>query len=115
MPYIFVDWIEVRLFILHKSTEEFVAEYPLFLRWIELVQGNVSRLHEHIHGIVSECYRIKGSGSLRFRPIIRPRSETKPDADKEDAIPLQPIQPVIPVSTLDPGFFVQNIIANFER
>ncbi|KAJ5557915.1 hypothetical protein N7513_003501 [Penicillium frequentans] len=115
MPFVFVDWIDVRLFIVQQSTEEFVMEYPLFLRWIELVQGNVTRLHEHIHGIVSECYRTKGSGHLRFRPIIRTRSEVATDAGQGKALSLQPIQPAIPPPTLDAGFFVQNIIDNYKN
>lgn len=113
VPSFSVDWIELRLFVLHESMEELVANYPLFLSWVELAQGNVSRLYEHICDIVSKCHRMKDPGTSRFRARLGPRRGIASYTGKEKILILQPTEPVAPVSTLDPEFFVQNIIANF--
>lgn len=93
MPIGYVDWIG------------FVVESLFFLHWVELAQRNVSRLYEHIHGIISKYYHVNGSGNLRFRPIVRPQSDATPDVAKANAIPPHVNQAVMPVIKLRPGFF----------
>ncbi|KAJ5111809.1 hypothetical protein NUU61_001439 [Penicillium alfredii] len=109
-----VDWIDVRLSILNSGTEELVAEYPFFLPRIETMLGNLPRIREQIHGIITKYHHAKGSENVRFRLNLWPRKETILKHVMGTTIPLSSAHAVKSVSPLDPGAFVQNIVGNFD-
>ena len=109
-----VDWIDIRLSILNSGTEEPVAEYPFFIPRSETLLGNLPRLREKIHDIITKHYHAKGSENVRFRLNMWPRQETMPNLVIGNAIPLSSVHAVKSVSPLDPGAFVQDIVGNFD-
>ena len=109
-----VDWIEIRLSKLSIGTEEVVEEYPFFLPRVESMLGNLRRTRGQIHDIILQSNHVKSVGEIRFQLSMWPRTESTADPAMRGAVPLSYIHSSTHVSSLDPQFFVQNIVGDWE-
>ncbi|KAJ6019712.1 hypothetical protein N7522_001779 [Penicillium canescens] len=104
-----LDWADIRLYVLSNATEEVVATYPFFLPRTESILGNLSQVRQLVHdSIVSHDVE-----NLHFRLIVRPRSQEAPGSMGTKKTFSSYFRPVVPISPLDPYFFVQNIAGNY--
>jgi hypothetical protein len=105
-----VFWVELRLARFHQLTGETVGEHLFFLPRVETAIGNLRRVRGQILDIISLV--TVGTMPTSFQLSLWPRTEPLPYSGHSTLSPLATL-PTTP--SLDPSFFVHNLLENYKR
>ncbi|KAJ6126136.1 hypothetical protein N7471_010629 [Penicillium samsonianum] len=105
------DWADIRLCVLSNATEEIVAVYPFFLLRTESILGNLSRVRK----LLKDSMGGHDVEKYHFRFTVRPCSQEAAGSVGAKTTFGSYDHPVVPFSSLDPCFFVQNILGNYKN
>lgn len=103
-----IHWVEFRLTRLARITGNMIEEHLFFLPRVETVMGNLRRLRGQMLDIIAQ--HAVGSKASSFRLSLWPRMEPLPCFTYST---LSPQATLRTMPTLDPSFFVQNMLANY--
>ncbi|KAJ5982582.1 hypothetical protein N7451_012682 [Penicillium sp. IBT 35674x] len=102
-----IHWVEFRLTHLDQVTGEMIGEHLFFLPLMETVMGNLRRVRGQMLDIIAQSPAAPRTS--RFRLSLWPHMEPLPYASHSVLSPSATL-PTMP--TLDPSFFVHNLVGD---
>lgn len=104
-----VNWLEFRLCSLN-GVNEVTDQFLFFVPRFESILGNLNRVRAQIYDVIIQQDRIQRPGPGRFQLLIYPRQEAGPVMVTRSVAPPLNSHPSFTSSSLDPVFFVHNIV-----
>jgi hypothetical protein len=105
-----IRWVEFRLTSLDQVTGDMIGEHLFFLPRMETVMGNLRRVRGQMLDIIAQS--AVGPRASTFRLSLWSRMEPLPYFSHSSLSPSATL-PTMP--TLDPPFFVNNMLANYSE
>jgi hypothetical protein len=105
-----IHWVEFRLTRLDLITGDMIGEHMFFLPRMETVMGNLRRVRGQMLDIIAQSPAAPKTS--RFRLSLWPRMVPLSYASHSVLSPLATL-PMMP--TLDPSFFVYNLVGNYFK